>query len=183
MAMTTNIIASRTLPRKLGATGGFTARSGPLLGWKIDMQPGAVVELDDTFANVVIANPGFERVATGRHVYQPVPASYVCLLKIRRVQHENRAKHALVNFAMHYHDPGPVEKHAGCLFALAIAAKIEALRFRVRKDVVIHVVQIREIHRCADLHRQKLWIEHGVLLRHDGGLRRAATGFANAVAG
>src|ERR1041384_6717362 len=98
MAMTTNIIASRTLPRKLGATGGFTARSGPLLGWKIDMQPGAVVELDDMFANVVIANPGFERVATGRHVFQPVPASRVCLLKIRRVQHQNRAKQRLVKF-------------------------------------------------------------------------------------
>src|ERR1043166_5739106 len=134
MAITTNIIASRTLPRKLGATGGFTARLGPLLGWKIDMQPGAAAKLNSALTNIIIANPGFERVATGRHVFQPVPASRVCLLKIRRIQHENSAKHALVNFAMHHYDPGPVEKHAGCLFALAIAAKIEALRFRVRKD-------------------------------------------------
>ena len=74
-----------------------------------------------------------------------------------------------MNFAMNGDRSGLIENDRGRLFVFTKTAQIKSLGFRVGKDVVVGVVHVREIDRCANEHREEVGRERDVLLRHLSG--------------
>src|SRR5687768_2863155 len=84
---------------------------------------------------------------------------------MRGRQHQDESAHMLVNIAPEGDQAWAVESLKGDRpFLWTIAAKIEPFGRRVRKDVVISVIQIGKFDTGANLHGQQSWDESKVLL-------------------
>ena len=119
-----------------------------------------------TLANIVASHPRLQQVIAGRKVIETISARCIGLHKVGCLEDQDRAAHSLVNFAMDDDHTGLVEDDRSRLFVFAESAQIKSLGFRVGKDVVIGVVHVREVDRCADEHRKEVGRERDVLLRH-----------------
>ena len=108
-------------------------------------------------------------------------AGGIGLLEIWRFQHENNSAHAIVNFAVHRDHAGLIENDRGWFFVLAIATEIEALRFRIRKHIVVGVVHVWEIDGSTNAHGDEIGRERDIFLRHLG--RRVGARFAGRTEG
>ena len=67
---------------------------------------------------------------------------------------------------MNRHDSWFIENYRDWFLAFSVATQIESFGLRVRKNVVIGVVHIREIDDAADKDRHKIRRKRHVLLRH-----------------
>src|SRR5438477_8387943 len=102
-------------------------------------------------ANVRFVDPSFDREMTGGKVIEAIVTSRVRLLKIRRFQNQDRSAHAIMNLAMHRDDAGFIENNRAWLFIFSIPTEIESFRFRIRKNVVVSVVEVWKFDRAADV--------------------------------
>src|SRR4030095_11948960 len=101
------------------------------------------------FTDVAIGDPGFERVAAYWQMLESVTTLCVGLDEEWCVQNEDGAAHPIMNVAMHGHGSGFIEHDRARFFVFSITAEVEPFRFRIREDVVIHVIQVGELDRRA----------------------------------
>src|SRR6202035_134854 len=109
------------------------------------MQGLTVLDITGAFANVVLANPRLQGVATRRQVLHPITTSGVAFFEIWGFQYQNGSAHPVVNFAMNGDGAGLIENYRGRLFVLSIPAEIKPLQLRVRENVVIGVIEVRKV--------------------------------------
>src|SRR6266446_6378049 len=72
-----------------------------------------------------------------------------------------------MNIAAKYHQPRRVKNlRRDRPFLRTVAPEIEPFRGGVRKNVVVGIIEVWELHSGADLHRQQRWKERQFLLRN-----------------
>src|SRR5438132_7243684 len=129
------------------------------------MQCDAPFQVHALFPRRLAVDPRFERVVARGKSAQSKSPLLIRHDKIWSVEHENKAAHVLMNIATKYHQP----RHGKNLrwdrpFLRTIAPEIESFRRGVRKNIVVGIIQIRELHSGTHLHRQPRWKERQILL-------------------
>ena len=89
--------------------------------------------------------PHRHRVGARRHVLDAIPSVVVGHREITVGEDENEGVHVRMDVAEHADDARPLEAHRFRL-ARGVAPEIELLRLRERKDVVVGVVVVGEVH-------------------------------------
>src|SRR6202022_23578 len=101
-----------------------------------------------------------------RKMFEAIVPGRIRLLKIRRLQNQNDAAHAIVDFTMNRDYARLVEDDCARFFLLAKAAQVETLRFRIGKNIVISVVHVGKLDGGTDAYGNKIGREGDILLRH-----------------
>src|SRR5205085_10875137 len=120
----------------------------------------------DALADIGFIDPGLDGEVACRKMLETIAPGGIGFLKIGRIQNQYRAAHAIVDFAMHRDDAGLIKRYLARFLLFTVTTKVEALGLRVRKDIVIGVVQIWKFHRAARAYRNQVGREQHVLLRH-----------------
>ena len=118
--------------------------------------------------DIFFIDPCFQDVLPCWQMPKTIEALRIGLLKIRIFQDKDRPAHCAVDFTMQRHDTRLIEENHSRVFIFAVATEVEAFRLRVRKDVVIGIIEIRKLDRGPDLNGQNSWTKIEIFLRHLG---------------